>query len=119
MPGRGGRGCRAISSRSSPGLIQGTARIIVRGSPAKIQTLVTRYGATVRKTLRGGAVLSVSAGQLDALSQDDDVDHLSGDVPVMRMGAETPQAIGADQVWSGVTSGGWRLHGRGHWRRRD
>ena len=47
-------------------------------------------------------MLEVTAGQLDALSQDADVDHLSGDVPVVRMVAVTTEAIGADQVWAGV-----------------
>ena len=47
-------------------------------------------------------MLEVNGGQLDALSRDADVDHLSGDVPVCRMSAETTRAIGADQVWAGA-----------------
>ena len=42
-----------------------------------------------------------------------EVDHLSGDVPVHRMAAETTAAIGADQVWRGVLSGSGRYTGAG------
>jgi hypothetical protein len=62
--------------------------VIVDGDSAKVETLAKRYGARVLKTLRNGAVLQVTGGQLDALSQDADVDHLSGDVPVVRMAGE-------------------------------
>ena len=70
------------------------------GTDEQVRTLAARYGATVKKSLRGGAVLEVTAGQLDALSQDPDVDHLSGDVPVQRGWAVTTEATGADQVWA-------------------
>ena len=78
-----------------------TTRVIVCDSDAKIETLATRYGAHVKKRLRGCAVLEVTGGQLDALSQDADVDQLSGDAPVFRMSVTT-EAIGADQVWAGA-----------------
>ena len=77
---------------------QRSTRVIVSGSEELVVTLATRYGARVTKTLRGGAVLEVTGGQLDALSQDPDVDHLSGDVPVHRMMALANEAIGADQL---------------------
>src|SRR6476661_574406 len=81
----------------------GVTRVIVTGSPEKLQALATRYGAKIGKALHGAAVLEVNGGQLDALSQDADVDHLSGDVPVTRMGGEAAQAIGADQLWIGAS----------------
>ena len=56
----------------------------------------------MKKRLRSGAVLEVTGGQLDAISQDPDVDHVAGDVPVRRMMAVTTQATGADQVWGGL-----------------
>ena len=71
-----------------------------------------RKSATVKKVLRHGAVLEVTGGQLDALSQDPDVAHLSGDVAVSRMSV-TAQAIGADQVWSGWLEGIAGATGRG------
>ena len=64
---------------------------------------IRRQGA--QEGAGNGAVLQVTGGQLDALSQDADVDHLSGDVPVVRMAGVTTEAIGADQVWAGVAGG--------------
>ena len=43
----------------------------------------------------------MNAGQLAALSQDADVDHLSADAVVRSTGVTT-EAIGADQVWAGA-----------------
>ena len=65
--------------------------------------LAARYGLTVKRYLSSGAVLSVTAGQLDALSQDPDVDHLSADA-LVRSSNLTTESIGADQAWQGVGS---------------
>ena len=86
--------------------------MIVTGTDDQVRTLAARYGATVKKALRHGAVLTADDGQLDALSQDADVDHLAGDVPVMRMGVTT-EAIGAEQVWVGALAGVRGFTGRG------
>src|SRR6476620_833618 len=86
--------------------------VIVSGSESAVQTLAVRYGARLKKTVRGGGVLEVTGGQLAALSADPDVDHLSGDVRVQRMMAVTTEATGARQVWAGVAGLGG-LTGRG------
>ena len=78
---------------------QNSARVIVTGTDAEVQALAIRYGARIRKSVLGGAVLEVTGGQLVALSEDPDVAHLSGDVPVQRMMAVTNTATGASQVW--------------------
>src|SRR5262249_53345164 len=52
--------------------------VIVHGERAEIDALAARYNLTVRRYLKGSAVLRVNAGQLEALEQDDAVDHLSG-----------------------------------------
>jgi serine protease AprX len=77
--------------------------VIVHGSRNEVDALARRYNLTVRKYLKSGAVLSVTAGQLDALSHDDSVDHLSADAPV-NSSSLTTDSIGADQVWNGVGS---------------
>ena len=113
--------CPRRRARAAPGshAIWPTAsrpgRTIPRGSlspgtDAEVQTLAIRYGARIRKSVRGGAVLEVTGGQLVALSEDPDVAHLSGDVPVQRMMAVTNEATGASQVWrrAGLAPG---LHG--------
>ena len=92
---------------------QSAARVIVTGTPQQIQILAQRYGAQIKKQLRNGAVLEVSGGQLDALSQDDDVSHISSDAPVRRMMAVTGTAIGADQLWASAFTGTRGYTGRG------
>src|SRR5262245_22396440 len=73
---------------------------IIHGTQEEITSLVTRYNLRVKKTLKEGAVLRLTAGQLDALSNDDAVDHLSGDVRLQSSTLEvTAETIGADQVW--------------------
>src|SRR5262245_3504165 len=78
------------------------ADVIVDGRAETIDAIAARYGARLKKRLQTGAVLEVTGGQLDALSQDPDVNHVAGDVPVRRMMAVTTVATGADQVWAGV-----------------
>ncbi len=77
--------------------------VIVHGSPNDIAALASRYGVQVKRVLRSGAVLRVTAGQLDALAADDSVDHLSGDIKIKSsMDDVTSTSIGADQVWDGA-----------------
>jgi serine protease AprX len=77
--------------------------VIVHGTPDVIASIAARYGVKVKRALRSGAVLRVSAGQLEALAADDSIDHLSGDVKIRSsMDEVTSQSIGADQVWDGV-----------------
>src|SRR5262245_60260813 len=52
-----------------------TIDVIVHGDRATIDNLVARYNVRVKKALTSGAVLRLNAGQLDALRQDDAVDH--------------------------------------------
>src|SRR3954451_24597770 len=77
--------------------------VIVQGSRSDVDLLAKRYNVPVRKYLKSGAVLTVTAGQLDALSNDDALDHLSGDAAVQSSNITT-DSIGADQVWAGVRS---------------
>ena len=82
-----------------------TINVIVHGDKATVDALARRYNVTVRKYLSEGGVLRVTAGQLAALRDDADVDHLSGDLRIKSSAAEvTAETIGADQVWSGLGS---------------
>src|SRR4051794_19362466 len=84
------------------GRVEAPTDIIVSGSDAILDQIATRYGARLKKRLPGGAVLEATGGQIDAISQDPDVEHVSGNPTVYRMMAVTTEATGADQVWSGV-----------------
>src|SRR5262252_7095419 len=76
--------------------------VILHGDKATVDSLATRYNARVKKYLRSGAVLKVTAGQAAALQNDDDVDHLSVDVKYRSLGVDPiDEGIGADQVWAG------------------
>ena len=82
--------------------VEAPAEIIVSATDEGVDQLVALYGARLKKRLRGGAVLEATGGQIDAISQDPDVDHLSGNPDVHRMMAVTTEATGADQVWAGL-----------------
>jgi hypothetical protein len=103
---------RDLAERLAQGRDEPTS-VIVCGSRHKVEALAARYGARLKKLLRDCAVLEVTGGQLDALSQDADVEHLSGDVPVHRMMSVTTAAVGADQVWAGQAGEPQGLTGRG------
>src|SRR5262245_3900724 len=78
--------------------------VIVHGDKATVDTLARRYNVTVKKYLSEGGVLRVTAGQLAALRDDEDVDPLSGDMRIKSSADVTAESIGADQVWSGLGS---------------
>ena len=59
-----------------------TIDVIVQGDRADIERIAARYNITIKKWLKSGAVLRINAGQLDALRQDEAVDHLSGDIRI-------------------------------------
>ncbi len=75
--------------------------------------MAARTGATVKKWLRTGAVLSATGEQLAALAADDSVGHLSGDTQVRSMGTVANEATGADQAWAGTLPGVGSVTGRG------
>jgi serine protease AprX len=89
----------ATRAAASP---QGTTDVILHGSPDDIYALATRHGLQVKKTLRSGAVVSLSAAQLAAVSTDPGVDALAADRPVHPTMAVTVEATGVDQVWRGI-----------------
>src|SRR5687768_4500828 len=90
-----------------------TVRVIVNGDDEKLQALAERHGARIAKRLRGAAVLELPGPALESLSQDPDLPHISGDVPVRRLMSVTTEAIGADQVWRGALAGLEGKTGRG------
>ena len=78
-----------------------TIDVIVHGERAEIERSRRATTSEIRKTLKSGAVLRVNAGQLDAVRQDETVDHLSGDIRIKSSADVTAESIGADQVWAG------------------
>jgi serine protease AprX len=80
----------------------GTTDVILHGSPDDIYALASRHGLQVKRTLRSGAVISLSARQLAAVSADPGVDALPADRAVHPTMAVTVEATGVDQVWRGI-----------------
>ena len=100
---RRARVSRDVAERLARGT-EASTDVIVAAADGAIDQLALRYGARVKRRIRGGAVLEVTGGQLEAISEDADVAHVAGDVPVQRMGLTT-EATGADQVWKGLPPG--------------
>lgn len=73
--------------------------VIVTGTKAKVDAIAKRHGLRISKRLKSGAVLNVPAGSLAALTDDSDVDALSGNYRLQAHMGVTTVAIGADQVW--------------------
>src|SRR5437868_14855311 len=71
-----------------------TIAVIVHGDKATVDALAARYNVVIKRYLTEGAVLRVNAGQLAALRDDPDVDHLSGDVPIRSSADVTAARIG-------------------------
>jgi serine protease AprX len=74
--------------------------VIVHGSRQEVEALAARYNLRIQKMLKSGAVLRVTAGELDALYQDDAVDHLSNNIRYRSSADVVAESIGADQVWA-------------------
>ncbi len=72
----------------------------MHGTRTEVDALAARYNLRVARYLKSGAVLRLTAGQLAALSDDQAVEHLSGDAR-FRASEVTAESIGADQVWAG------------------
>src|SRR5687768_17117537 len=89
---------RVASGRQAP------VDVILSASEAEIQSIAARHGVRIKKVLRGAAVLEATDAQLDALSRDPGVSHLSGDAPVRRTMAVAAESIGAVQVWEGAAA---------------
>jgi serine protease AprX len=87
--------------------------VIVHGDKAAVDALAVRYNLVIKRYLKSGAVLTVNAGQLTAMRQDETVDHLSGDVRVHSATDITAQSVGADQVWDGAVGHLPELSGAG------
>jgi serine protease AprX len=76
--------------------------VIVDGAAAA-DRLAAKYNLKVTRRMRSGGVLLVNAGQLSAMQQDADVDHLSGNIRYKSSAIDpVDEGIGADQVWAGA-----------------
>jgi len=77
--------------------------VIVDGA-ATADRLAAKYNLKVKRRMKSGGVLTVNAGQLAALQQDAELDHLSSNGRYHSSAVVDPidVGIGADQVWAGA-----------------
>ena len=87
-------------------------RMIVSGTQEEILRLAERHGLKVAQTLNQGGALEGTPEQLEALSRDSAIGHISPDAIVESSMAVETTSIGADQVWEGTGSFG-RITGQG------
>ena len=78
-------------------------RVIVHGDPDVVRAAASRHGVRVLRTLDHEAVIEADGAQLDALSAEPGIEHLSGDVPVQSMMAVSNKSTAADQVRAGTS----------------
>jgi serine protease AprX len=77
-------------------------RVIVHGDRNVIEALGSRHGLRVARLLDEAGVIEANSAEIEALQQDSEIDHLSGDLPVNAAMSVTNVATGANQVWAGV-----------------
>src|SRR2546422_1229687 len=76
-------------------------RVIVHGERTVIEALAARHGLQVARLLDEAGVIEANGAEIEALQQDSEIDHLSGDLPVFAGMSVTNVATGANQGWTG------------------
>lgn len=85
------------------------ARVIVHGDAARIREMASRHGLRIVRELEHESVVEATGAQLEALSAEAGVDHLSGDTPVRSFMNVSNKSTAADQTRAGT----WGLLGIG------
>ena len=80
-------------------------RVIVQGDAPKLSELRGRLRGLLRREVEGGLALELTQQQFEALTKDESLSHISGDIPVMSDMGLTNKITKATDVWAG-TSGG-------------
>ena len=78
-------------------------RVIVQAHEGVLPGLRLRHAGGLRRNLTGAVVLEVTRAELDALSRDPDVAHISGDLLVRADMAVTNAVTRAEKVWEGTS----------------
>ena len=76
-------------------------RILVQADPAALASLRSRGLGVLRRQVQGAIAIEVSDDQLEALSRNPAIAHISGDLRVYSDMAVTNKVTGASSVWQG------------------
>jgi serine protease AprX len=79
----------------------GRARVIVRGDEATLDDIAARHHLQIVRRLEHGVVLVANSAELDRLSKEESLDHLSGDLPVRTWMSVSNKSTAADQTRAG------------------
>jgi serine protease AprX len=82
---------------------QSRTRVIVHGDSAMLDAVAQRHGLKIVRRLAGSAVVMANSEEIAQLSADEEIDHLSGDVPVKTWMSISNQSTAADQTRAGVS----------------
>jgi serine protease AprX len=78
-------------------------RIIVQADPGALSSLRGRGLGVLRRQMHGAVAMEVSDAQLEALSRNPAIAHISGDLRVFSDMAVTNKVTGASSVWQGTS----------------
>src|SRR5688500_9897543 len=91
----------------------GGVDVIVSGSSSRIQQIATRHGARVKKALKTGAVLNLSARTLSSIASDHEVPSISSDALMRSQLSIATESTGAAAAWAGQIAALGAVTGRG------
>lgn len=95
------RGPTISSDLTLAGAKSDRVRVIVQADDKALSTVRGRLRGLLRRELAGAVVLDVTRDELDRLSRDSSIAHISGDIPVSAHTALTNQITAATDVWKG------------------
>ena len=78
-----------------------TVDVIITGNATFVQHIAQRHGATIKKELQTGAVLSVTTASLASLANDAEAGAVSGDGALRSQLATATESTGAAAAWAG------------------
>jgi len=81
------------------------AHVIVRGDEATLDDIAARHHLQIVRRLEHGVVLAANSAELDRLSKEEGLDHLSGDLPVRTWMSVSNKSTAADQTRAGNPGG--------------
>src|SRR5690606_10256219 len=96
-----GRLSRDLATELNHGLDRASYDVIVSGTTAAVDALAARHHAIVKGRLKHGAVLTVPAESLHALSLDDAAGAITADATVQSQLALVTESTGAAAAWAG------------------
>jgi len=87
--------------------------VIVSGNSEFVARIARKHGASIKSSLKDGAVLTVDAGALQSMASDDEVGALTGDGDMHSQLAVATESTGAAALWAGEIAKIGAVTGRG------